>query len=61
MSVSLTNIIGLTAVFCKEKRPDVRRSHPNASIPEQAMVLSEMWRAMTDTNKDKYRNMAVAV
>jgi len=47
-------------LFCKEKRPEVRRGHPNASIPEQAMVLSEMWRGMDDASKDHYRSMVAA-
>lgn len=47
-------------MFCKERRPDVRRMHPNAPIPEQAMVLSEMWRGLSDGQKLVYRKMEEA-
>jgi hypothetical protein len=49
--------IFFAAVFCKEHRPQVRRAHPEASIPEQAMVLSEMWRGLSERDKNVFKSM----
>lgn len=41
--------------FCKEKRPEIKKKHPNLSVPETGKKLGEMWRALSNAEKKKYQ------
>ena len=43
-------------VFAMEKREFVKKNHPTAKVTEIAKKLGEMWRALSDSEKQKYKN-----
>ena len=47
-------------VFCTEKRSEVREKHPDMAITDQARVLGRMWGALSEDEKNKYQQLAVA-
>jgi Mg-chelatase subunit ChlI len=42
-------------VFAMEVRESVKKNHPTASIIEIAKKIGEKWRAMSDSEKAKYK------
>lgn len=42
-------------VFAMEVRESVKKNHPTASITEIAKKIGEKWRAMSDSEKEKYK------
>ena len=42
-------------VFAMEVRESVKKNHPTASITEIAKKIGEKWRAMSDSEKAKYK------
>lgn len=41
--------------FVKAKRAEVVKKFPNAKVTEIAKKMGEMWRALTDAEKAKYK------
>jgi DNA repair protein RAD16 len=46
--------------FCKEKRESVREELPDASMGAVAKKLGEMWRNLSDSDKEEYNMLASA-
>jgi len=42
-------------VFAMEKRESVKKNNPTAKVTEIAKKLGEMWRALSDSEKQKYK------
>lgn len=40
--------------FCNEHRADVRAENPGISVPELGRLLGEMWRELSQEEKDTY-------
>jgi hypothetical protein len=38
-------------IFCVEKRPQVKKAHPEASFSELGKILGQMWTALDDKAK----------
>jgi hypothetical protein len=38
-------------IFCSEKRPDIKISHPDASFGETGKLLGQMWAAIDEKTK----------
>lgn len=38
-------------LFCSEKRPQIKISHPNATFGETGKILGQMWAALDDKQK----------
>jgi len=47
-------------IFCTDKRGEVRETHPDMAITEQAKILGRMWGALSEDDKNKYQQLAVA-
>ena len=47
-------------IFSQERRPSVIKANPNATIPEIGKMLGEQWHALTEAEKNKYRQRAQA-
>lgn len=47
-------------LFSQEHRADVRAKHPEMATTEVAKKLGEMWRALSDSKKQKYKDAAAA-
>lgn len=45
-------------LFCKEKRPEVKKNNPELKATELLKVFGEMWRKVPESEKDKYRKMS---
>jgi len=41
-------------IFCNEKREQVKRDHPGASFGEIGKILGQMWRGLSEREKEKY-------
>jgi hypothetical protein len=41
--------------FSNQHRQEVREKHPDLRMTEIAKILGSMWRALSETEKDKYR------
>lgn len=52
---------GLTAFmfFCNEKRPEVVEKNPGLKFGEVGKKLGEMWRNLSDDNKEPYKQKAM--
>lgn len=42
--------------FCKEKRPDLKRDHPDMKFGDVNKELGRMWKELSDEEKNKYNN-----
>jgi len=42
-------------LFAKEKRESVKKNHPTAKVTEIAKKLGELWRALSNSEKQKYK------
>jgi hypothetical protein len=38
-------------LFCSEKRPQIKQSHPNATFGETGKILGQMWAALDEKQK----------
>lgn len=38
-------------LFCTEKRPQIKQSHPNATFGETGKILGQMWAALDEKAK----------
>jgi len=45
-------------LYSKEIRDSIVKAHPNASIGEQAKLMGEKWRNLSEAQKDKYRKVS---
>eukprot|EP00428_Durinskia_dybowskii_P070420 CAMPEP_0170390274 /NCGR_PEP_ID=MMETSP0117_2-20130122/19057_1 /TAXON_ID=400756 /ORGANISM="Durinskia baltica, Strain CSIRO CS-38" /LENGTH=81 /DNA_ID=CAMNT_0010646305 /DNA_START=61 /DNA_END=306 /DNA_ORIENTATION=+ len=41
-------------LFCSEKRPGIKVSHPNATFGETGKILGQMWAALDEKAKAAY-------
>lgn len=41
--------------FCKERRPELKLEHPEASAKEIAKMLGEEWRSLSESTKNAYK------
>lgn len=42
--------------FCKEERPKLKKNNPNMTFGEQGKKLGEMWKGLSDEEKEKWNN-----
>eukprot|EP00546_Thalassionema_frauenfeldii_P012686 CAMPEP_0178912002 /NCGR_PEP_ID=MMETSP0786-20121207/10015_1 /TAXON_ID=186022 /ORGANISM="Thalassionema frauenfeldii, Strain CCMP 1798" /LENGTH=73 /DNA_ID=CAMNT_0020584525 /DNA_START=94 /DNA_END=315 /DNA_ORIENTATION=- len=42
-------------LFCKEHRPTVKEENPDMKFGDIAKKLGEMWRALSDKEKEEYK------
>ena len=43
-------------LFSKEHRPKVKEENPDITFGQIGKKLGEMWRALSDAEKEKYKN-----
>lgn len=41
-------------IFCSEKRPEIKISHPDATFGETGRLLGQMWAALGEKGKEPY-------
>jgi hypothetical protein len=45
--------------FCKDKRPDVVKAHPDWKMGEIAKELGAQWGKLSDKDKEKYNKVSL--
>ena len=45
-------------MFCVHKRPEVQTANPSATFGDLGRILGQIWKTMTDTDKEPYAVMA---
>lgn len=45
-------------LFCKERRPVVKRNYPDSSMAHISCILSEMWLNSDGETKEKYEKLS---
>lgn len=45
-------------LFCNEKRPDVKKEHPDLKLGEVSQKLAALWGGMTEDDKKPYHDQA---
>lgn len=48
-------------LFCKEKRPELKEKHPNATFGEMGKMLGQMWGQMDEKAKAVSRYACVSI
>eukprot|EP01038_Epipyxis_sp_PR26KG_P011067 gene11067-14855_t len=41
-------------IFCSEKRPEIKKTHPDATFGETGKILGQMWAALDEKAKAVY-------
>lgn len=41
--------------FSKEKRPEILRSQPDLSVPQQGAELGKLWRELSESERQRYK------
>eukprot|EP01036_Dinobryon_divergens_P031997 gene31997-41496_t len=47
-------------LFCTEKRPEIKISHPDATFGETGKILGQMWAALDEKSKAVYAKESAA-